>query len=368
MRVLHLPFNIASQAAITVRALRTLGVEARGLVRNIAPIQEHSGIYTMDWFGRPNPVSRLIRGIKWRFRLARALAWADVIHWHWGNTTWKELDLRLAAMLRKPRLVEFWGDDLRNPELASRDNPYIARMYQANPELAVGRSHTAQQMFHRHGFACLIPGYELSDYLEPGCFPGYYQTRQRLLLEDFAPRYPDPANERPILVHAPSHKARKGTEAVMSAVEKLAQTHSFNFKLIHQVPRRESLEIVAGCDVFLDQFTIGAEGLASLEAMALGKPVVCFVKPAIRSRYPGSLPIVSTDQDGLAEAVAGLLKDGQRRHALGVQGRQYIEQYYDARKLAAELLEIYQDLAESGVKGSTVGSSQSWRSLTPALV
>jgi hypothetical protein len=42
--------------------------------------------------------------------------------------------------------------------------------------------------------------------------------------------------------------------------------------------------------------------------------------------------------------VAALLEDGPRRRALGVQSRQYVEAYYDARKLAAELIEIYQDL------------------------
>jgi hypothetical protein len=233
----------------------------------------------MDWFGKPNPAGRLLRGIRWRLKMTRAMAWADVLHWHWGDTTWRGMDLRLAAWLRKPRLVEFWGDDLRDPETASRDNPFIARMYKQNPALAGCRSKPAQRLFQRHGFECLLPGVELCDYLEAGVFAGYYQTRQRLPLENFTPRFPNPHKPRPLLVHAPSAKSKKGTEAVLSALDKLAKTHPFDFKLLHQMPRSQALQTVAGCDVFLDQFTIGAEGLAALEAMALGKPVVCFIKP-----------------------------------------------------------------------------------------
>jgi hypothetical protein len=368
MKVLHLPFNTASQASITVRAQRALGVEARGLVRNFSSIQDHSGIETMDWFGKPNPAGRLLRGIRWRLKMTRAMAWADVLHWHWGDTTWRGMDLRLAAWLRKPRLVEFWGDDLRDPETASRDNPFIARMYKQNPALAGCRSKPAQRLFQRHGFECLLPGVELCDYLEAGVFAGYYQTRQRLPLENFTPRFPNPHKPRPLLVHAPSAKSKKGTEAVLSALDKLAKTHPFDFKLLHQMPRSQALQTVAGCDVFLDQFTIGAEGLAALEAMALGKPVVCFIKPSLRARYPDSLPIVIADQNSLAETVADLLADGQRRHELGVRSRRYVEEYHDARHIAAELIDIYKELQSRtrAAAGAPVSRNRHWRPLPGA--
>src|SRR5690242_18223620 len=133
MKVLHLPYNIASQISITVRALRSVGVEARGLARKVSPIQDDSGIETVSWFGRPTPLARLARGIRWRLKLIRAMAWADVLHWHWGDSTWRGIDLRIAAWFGKPRLVEFWGDDLRDPKTASRDNPFLARMYELHP-------------------------------------------------------------------------------------------------------------------------------------------------------------------------------------------------------------------------------------------
>jgi glycosyltransferase involved in cell wall biosynthesis len=365
MKVLHLPYNIASQISISVRALRSLGIDARGLARKSSPIQDDAGIETVAWIGRPKPVPRLVRGIKWRLKLVRAMAWADVLHWHWGDTTWKGLDLCIAAWLRKPRLVEFWGDDLRDPHVAARDNPFIARMYASYPELAIQGTKQAQAMFKRHGFEALIPGYELSDYLDPNIFPTYYHTRAGLMLDDYTPRFPDPHKQRPLLVHAPSNKSKKGTEVLEEVIRQLQRSYEFDFQLVHQMGRTDSLAAIAAGDLFLDQFTIGAEGLASHEAMALGKPVVCFIKDSLRKRYPASLPIVIADQHNLTSAIAALLQDGAHRRDLGVRGRQYVEEFHDARKIAAELIEIYQDVAawtRSDSDPNTLTCSRHWRS------
>ena len=364
MKVIHLPINISSQISTTVRALRSIGIDSRGLARNCSPIQGHAGLETVDWSGHLNCLKRLWRGIRWRWKLVRAIAWADVVHWHWGDTTWKQIDLRVAARLGKPRLVEFWGDDLREPAIATQDNPFLKGTYLVHPELANQRSHAAQLMFHRHGFACLIPGYELADYLDESLFPGYYQTRQRLLLDEYSPRFPDPRQQKTVLAHAPSDKAKKGTEAVLAAIASLKKTHSLEFKLIHQMPRQEALATVAQADVFLDQFTLGAEGLAALEAMALGKPVVCFIKEALQQRYPSNTPIVVADQNTLADVLAPLLEDATHRNQIGILSRKYVEQHHDARKIAAELVEIYEDLF---IAGKVIGTSESrhWRSLQP---
>lgn len=358
MKVLHLPLNIASQISITVRALQEIGVEARGLARRVSIIQEYRGVETIDWMGTPRGLARLWRGVRWRFRVIQALKWADVIHWHWGDSTWKGFDLKIAAALKKPRIVEFWGSDLRNHRIAGEDNPFISRMYQQYPELLETKSQWAQRLFHRHGFACLIPGYELSDYLDPTLFASYYQTRARLPVHEYSPRYPEVEKRRPLVTHAPSNKQRKGTERVLEVVGRLGQQLPFDFTLINNVPRSEALEIVSKCDVFLDQFTIGAEGLASHEAMALGKPVLCYIKPSLQARYPPGLPIVATDQDALESNLAELVVHGEKRRELGERSRRYMETYYDARKLATDLTRIYEELVQHASPGSHGGHWQ----------
>lgn len=356
MRVLHLPFNLASQMSVTVRALRDIGVDARGVVLNNPDICSDSGIINYIRSGRRrHPVRGLFQTARWWCAVLRHILWADVVHWHWTSSTmYTELDLRAVKSLGRPRLVEFWGSDIRIPEIASRDNPYIAQMYREHPELGNGcgaASLKSQEKFHRYGFACTVADDELQSYLQREYFPTPYRVRQRVLLEDYVARFPSPANRRPILVHCPSSKAKKGTEAVLKAVENLRGRHDFEFRLVHGVPRNQALAMMAECDLYLDQFTIGAHGLAALEAMAFGKPVLCYIKPSLVGTYPTDMPIVNANQDNLAQVLEPLLRDGTLRHDIGRRSRAYVEKYHDAHKLARELVGIYEELIEKQARG-----------------
>lgn len=352
MRVLHLPTNIASQISVTVRALRDVGVDARGILWGNAPTANAAGIATFGSCSRRrHPLRGLLLTLAWYRTLRNAMRWADVIHWHFGLCTLPfQADIRYAAKLEKPRIVEFWGSDVRDPPIASADNPYQRRFYEQCPPSvldAITRSaRKAQERFSRLGFACLISGPELKAYVDSRRFTGSYFVRQRMFLSEFEPQYADPNAPRPLVVHAPSHKGKKGTDCVLRVIEQLRRTHVFEFQLLHGVERSEALRIVRRCDVFLDQFVVGDHGLATLEAMAFGKPAVCYIKPSLVPEYPPDCPIVNANQDNLAQVVEGLLVDGQRRHEIGRRSRAYVEQHHDAHQIARQLIKIYEELIE----------------------
>jgi hypothetical protein len=182
MKVLHLPSNIASQISVTVRALRDIGIDARGLVLDNNPIQDPRGIEILPAVEGSRYSAR---GILSRVRrlpsILAAIRWADVVHWHFGSSVIpKSLDLRYIKFLNKTRIVEFWGSDIRIPEIASADNLYIAKMYEENPALALGAAEKSPQPF---------------------------KIRQRIIISDYEPSYPDPCKRRPLIVHTPSNKA-----------------------------------------------------------------------------------------------------------------------------------------------------------------
>ena len=357
MKVLHLPCNMASQISVTVRALRRIGVEARGLALNSAPTQASEAVENHAMITSQRLSARAaIRTVSWWGALLGAIRWADVIHWHFSTRALPlDLDLRYICALRKARIIEFWGNDVRIPEVASRDNPYVAAMYQQHPELARGaaeRSRRTQARFALHGFQCLVPDPALSKYVHPDIFPSPYFTRQRVLLSNFQPRCPHPHKTRPLLVHCPSDTRNKGTAAVLGAISQLQKEGlHFDFRLIHNVPHAQALSIVHGCDLMLDQFVLGAYGLAALEAMAMGKPTLCYIEPRAVSDYPRDLPIVNTTQDDLLQALRTLLRDGPRRHEIGRRSRAYVEKYHDAVKLARGLVAIYEELLEKQRRG-----------------
>ena len=101
----------------------------------------------------------------------------------------------------------------------------------------------------------------------------------------------------------------------------------------------------------MDQVVGGSHGLATLEAMAFGKPVVCYIKPSLVPKFPPELPIVNANQDNLAEVLAGLLADGARRQRIGRQSRAYVEKYHDAHDVARRLVTIYEELLAKSRRG-----------------
>jgi hypothetical protein len=351
MKVLHLPTNVASQISVTVRALRDIGIDARGLVLKNSPTQDDGGIECYSKFSRiKHPIRGTIHKLKWRRAILKAIRWADVVHWHgWTRTLRKDKDLQYVADLGKPRIVEFWGSDIRIPEIASADNPYAARMYQLYPKLAKDRpekSLKSQRCFARYGFECLLPSAALEPSIQKDIFPSVFRTRQRIMLSDYEPSYPAPKKQRPLIVHTPSNKAKKGTEAVLQTINQLKDRYEFDFKLIHRTERCRVLEIMRNCDIMLDQFTLGAHGVAALEAMAFGKPTLCYIKPSFVGRYPNDLPIINANQGNLTEVLSDLLEDGQKRYEIGCRSRAYIEKHHDAHRIARDLAGIYRELLE----------------------
>jgi glycosyltransferase involved in cell wall biosynthesis len=267
----------------------------------------------------------------------------------------RDIDLKVVAALQKTRVVEFWGSEIRIPEIAVRDNPYLARLLAApgaTYRISFQDSRHAQERFARNGFACIVPGPELPAYVQTDLFPAPYQSEAVLFLQDFLPSYPSPLNPRPLVVHSPSRPEIKGTEAVLAAVEQVKARLDFDFRLVHNVPHSEALEILRGCDVFLDQFVIGSFGTAALEAMALGKPAVCYLKPSVADRLGSDAPFVYANPDNLGQVLESLLIDGNRRYEIGRRSRTYVERNHDAQVVARQLVTIYQELLDRNRRGT----------------
>ena len=351
LKVLHLPINIASQIGITVRAQRAIGVDARGMVFNNHAYQDGEGVENFPLESLTKyPISGRLQRLRWWREVLRAISWCDVVHWHFRNRALPfNLDLRWASMLGKARIVEFWGSDIRIAEIASEDNPYIRKMYAQRPpdRRKPGRSPRAvQERFAKYGFECLIPSPEMMPYVYRDVFPKPFASVARLVVSDFSPSYPDPGNQLPLVVHHPSNKANKGSEAILRSIEGLRGKVPFEFKLMHGMARAEVLAEVRKADVAIGEVVSGDYGLAILEAMALGKPTICYIKPAVLAERPAEIPIVNANQDNLAEVLRDLLTNGEKRHAIGRASRDYVLNYHDAAKSAESLVGIYEELLQ----------------------
>jgi glycosyltransferase involved in cell wall biosynthesis len=146
---------------------------------------------------------------------------------------------------------------------------------------------------------------------------------------------------RPLVVHAPSNRERKGTEHVEAACAQLP----VDLEVIHGLRHEQAVEIYKRADIVVDQLNAGWYGLFAIEAMALGKPVVTFLHDeAVRrteDAFGVRVPIVSATKETLADRLRPLVASAEDRRRLGAEGRAYVERVHDADHVADRLLDIY---------------------------
>ena len=163
----------------------------------------------------------------------------------------------------------------------------------------------------------------------------------------YAPRYPDPNSTTPVqVVHAPNHRGFKGSQYLIAAVEQLqAEGLPVELKLVERVPNRQALEIYRTADIIFDQCLIGFHGYFALEAMAMGKPVMVFIRDPERYLiHPEECPFVNSPKGEVESILRNLIQDRQRLHELGLQGRRYVERYFSLPAYASRLKRVYCDL------------------------
>src|SRR5262249_23731526 len=105
----------------------------------------------------------------------------------------------------------------------------------------------------------------------------------------------------------------------------------------------------AACDVVIDQLLAGWYGGLGVEAMALAKPVVAYIRESDLTRldtsFRAELPIVCATPSNVAEVMRKLLvMPRQELHALGLRSRAFVERWHDPLKIARRTLDDYASL------------------------
>jgi glycosyltransferase involved in cell wall biosynthesis len=163
---------------------------------------------------------------------------------------------------------------------------------------------------------------------------------------DLRPLVPAPPSDsaRPLVVHAPSNREKKGTRWVIEACEQLP----VELDVVEGVPHDEARARYARADIVVDQLNAGWHGVFALEAMALGKPVVSHVQPALvdasEQRFGIRLPIAPATKETLVEALRPLVETPALRREIGAASRTYVERVHDIDRIADRLIDIYRAL------------------------
>jgi len=138
----------------------------------------------------------------------------------------------------------------------------------------------------------------------------------------------------------------KGTHFLIEAVENLkAEGIPVELILVEKVPNEKALDIYRSADIVFDQCLIGFHGYFALEAMTIGKPVMCFIrKPEEYLLHPEECPIINTHLNTLQEDIHYFVDNRERLTDIGMRSRQYIEKYFTVEAFAERLKKAYKEL------------------------
>ena len=150
-----------------------------------------------------------------------------------------------------------------------------------------------------------------------------------------------PTATRPVVVHAPSSRRRKGTEHVIAACEQLPA----DLEIVEGLHHDEAFERYANADIVVDQLNAGWYGLFAIEgdgARQAGR----HLPPrgggrAHRGGLRHRVPIVSATAETLRERLRPLVESAEERRRIGAESRAYVERVHDADRIADRLLDVY---------------------------
>lgn len=166
-------------------------------------------------------------------------------------------------------------------------------------------------------------------------------------LKEWLPNYNQDEN-RPLRIgHAPSHRGAKGTEVVINIVNHLkTQGYNFEFVLIEGLDNKSAKEKYKSLDVLIDQLYAGWYGGLAVECMALGKPILAYIRESDLRYIPEQmrldLPVINITISSLEDRLRELLEmDYINLLELAKRSRAYVEKWHDpmviAKRVASDI-------------------------------
>ena len=306
LRVVHCPVNMGSIGWTNVQFLRKKGVDARLVLfqpRRLRPYEVDIVLNVPENFA--------LRQLVQLKALVSLLPTTDVFHFYFGLTLVpKSIQFPILKAFRKKSIFHYLGSDIRG---------------KTPQELAYGKRADGE----------IVGSYDAIRWVPDGEVvpPGVDLAK----LQPVSP----PRDDRPLFVHAPSSRTRKGTEHFVRACDELGVELEIVEGLHHDEARRRYQR----ADVVLDQLNAGWYGMLAIEAMALGKPVVTFLHDEATRRteeaFKTQVPIVRATTDNLVETLRPLAESATERRRIGAASRANVERVHDLEGVADRLLELY---------------------------
>lgn len=382
-RVVHLPTSAGGNPQGLSKHLRVLGLDSV------------TWIFRQDVFNYPGTKTLWNEGdgalrremLRWYAIIRVALSF-DVIHFNYGSSwaspvpmfstadkgarakakrffvaTYLRIlsfaELGLYRMFRRPMFVHYQGDDARQGDFSRAKFRYSIAQYADEGYYSAETDALKRRMICRMSRYCArvyAVNPDLMHVLGPGA---RFIPYSHISLDEWRPVYTQ-LERRPLRIgHAPSHRKVKGTDFILTALEKLAaEGYEFELVLIEGMSNDQARRKYEQVDVLIDQLHAGWYGGVAVEAMALGKPVMTYIRDEdlqfIPSEMKADLPILRVTVESIKEDLRRLLQmPRDELYALAQRSRRYVERWHDPLRIAEEIKQDYEEALRAKRRATT---------------
>jgi len=327
MNIVHAPTEIAGQMGILTKQLRKQGYK----------VAAYNGFHTFLNYKGENINTDAFEILKdFQFLLDHV----DIFHFYNTNTFLPDFaDIPLLKEKGKKIIMHHWGNDVRTVEVVKKLNPYpLPPTYYTDEEIDNQLTFLSQYVD-----AAIVQDYEVYEYVKD-YYKKVYILPLACNLEEIQTAYPLASNHNPSIIHAPTNRSFKGSDYVEAAIRKIEGKSNFTYQVVEKVSHEKAMQMYRDSDIIIDQLLCGSYGMLSVEAMAMGKPVVAYIREDVRGHFPDELPIVQATPENLDEVLLNLIQNPALRREIGIASRKYVAKHHNVKKVASELIRIYKKL------------------------
>jgi len=324
--------NYGTQAGMLAKGLKEAGIEAFSVSwpdpsKRIIDFELLSGGSLLQKV-KKHTINNILK-IKWFFKY-------NVFHFYFGSSLMpNSLDLYFYRLFRKKVVMEYLGHDV---DFCLGMNGLDYRNRRCDRMKKIKRIRSQAKWVDRQ----LV------------CSPYYYQFVDNSIIlplaldlneYEYTPRVAD--NKSITIMHCPTNRTYKKSDLIEDAINKLIEEgYKINYKCITNVTHAKLKEEFISSDLIIDQLNPWY-GTVTIEAMALGRPVICGYHNHLTFYDYGKfkdLPIINADIYNIYDVLKNVLENKYDLVEIGRKSREFVENVHDLKKLTKTLIDIYNTL------------------------
>lgn len=331
-KIFHGFRNYGTQAGFLAKGLRDAGY----LAFSVSGPDSSKRLIDLELVPAKTFIGKIRRRIKVFFLKIKWFFEFDVFHFYYAQSMgWQNLDLYFYRLFGKKVVMEYLGHDVDfclglnglNDSGMKCDRLRILKRIKKQSKLVHKQLVCAPYYYQFVDHSIILPlAIDINEYeYHPLKIQGEYLT----------------------IMHCPTERVYKKSDIIEEAIDRLEKEgYKIKYKCIMGVTHSELKQEFLNSDIVIDQLNPWY-GTVSIEAMALGRPVVSgFHRHLLFYDYEKfkDIPIINADVYNIYDVLKDILERKYDLEALSRASRNFVEEVHDLKKVTHQLIDIYDNL------------------------